>query len=176
MIQLDRVRDQPFEWRETLEIAPGALASQQLVGLGPIEWQGEITFTDPAFYLRGTLRYEQRLLCDRCLDEFTEEVSEPVERLIYSYPEERPEAEEHELEERDLSVMHIDGVDLDPASIVLEQLQLNVPMHCLCRPECAGLCPVCGGNRNEVQCRCQAEERDPRWAALQGLEGKLGNR
>ena len=33
---------------------------------------------------------------------------------------------------------------------------LAVPISPLCREDCAGLCPVCGGNRNQVPCTCAA--------------------
>jgi uncharacterized protein len=39
----------------------------------------------------------------------------------------------------------------------------------LCRAECAGLCPVCGVDRNDEACSCETEIRDQRWAALDQL-------
>jgi uncharacterized protein len=43
------------------------------------------------------------------------------------------------------------------------------PMQALCRPDCGGLCPHCGGNRNLGECQCDQEPSDPRWALLQAL-------
>lgn len=48
---------------------------------------------------------------------------------------------------------------------------LALPSRLLCRPECAGLCPVCGKSLNDAD---PAEHehgggRDPRWAALDEL-------
>ncbi|HEV8596474.1 MAG TPA: DUF177 domain-containing protein, partial [Candidatus Dormibacteraeota bacterium] len=39
----------------------------------------------------------------------------------------------------------------------------------LCREDCRGLCPVCGGNRNLVTCACPERAADPRLAALKDL-------
>ena len=45
----------------------------------------------------------------------------------------------------------------------------GLPDVILCRPDCAGLCPVCGKDLN-VEPHEHAEERvDPRWEALRGL-------
>jgi uncharacterized protein len=44
-----------------------------------------------------------------------------------------------------------------------------VPYQPLCDAACRGLCPVCGANRNEVDCDCAEPAGDPRWAALEGL-------
>ena len=45
---------------------------------------------------------------------------------------------------------------------------LELPLAPLCRPDCLGLCPECGANRNHETCTC-TETTDPRWAALSGL-------
>jgi uncharacterized protein len=40
----------------------------------------------------------------------------------------------------------------------------------LCRADCAGICPVCGADRNATRCACDTEVRDERWSALEGLD------
>ena len=59
-----------------------------------------------------------------------------------------------------------DEVDLEP--LVRDAVLLELPQAPLCRPECRGLCPMCGADRNEEACGCEAR-RDPRWAALDVL-------
>jgi len=59
-------------------------------------------------------------------------------------------------------------VDLRP--LLVEQIQLNVPMKPLCRADCAGICPICGANRNAGPCDCATEEVDPRWKALEAFK------
>ncbi len=62
------------------------------------------------------------------------------------------------------------NVDLEP--LVREYMLLEVPLNPLCRPDCKGLCPVCGGNLNEVTCDHSADLLDPRLAALKTLLDK----
>jgi len=59
-----------------------------------------------------------------------------------------------------------DQVDLEP--LVHDAVLLELPPAPLCRPDCRGLCPVCGADRNEEPCACEAP-RDPRWGALDVL-------
>ena len=59
-----------------------------------------------------------------------------------------------------------DFVDLGP--LVRDAIVLELPMAPLCRDDCAGLCAVCGADRNEGECGCVAP-RDPRWANLDVL-------
>ena len=59
------------------------------------------------------------------------------------------------------------SIDLEP--MVRDAVLLGLPFSPLCRPDCLGLCERCGGDRNLGECTC-AEEVDPRWAALEGLQ------
>jgi uncharacterized protein len=60
-----------------------------------------------------------------------------------------------------------DAVDLEP--LLREQFILAVPFAPLCREDCKGLCPQCGGDRNLAACACQPP-LDPRLAALRDIE------
>ena len=46
----------------------------------------------------------------------------------------------------------------------------DLPIVPLCDPDCLGLCPSCGANRNEGHCGCDAPVPDPRWDALRNLD------
>ena len=61
--------------------------------------------------------------------------------------------------------------ELDVGAWARDQVALAVPDRILCRPDCAGLCPVCGKDLN-VEPHVHAEAAvDPRWAALESLRG-----
>lgn len=62
--------------------------------------------------------------------------------------------------------LHDDDVDLEP--MVRDAVLLELPVAPLCRPDCLGLCPQCGANRNEETCTCEGP-LDPRWGALDVL-------
>jgi uncharacterized protein len=53
--------------------------------------------------------------------------------------------------------------------VLREQVLLSLPARSLCQPDCKGLCPHCGQNLNEMQCRCDEAPADPRWRALEEL-------
>ena len=64
----------------------------------------------------------------------------------------------------------IEGDQIDMAPAVREYVLLELPDGPLCRGECAGICPVCGIDRNEASCECDTTVRDDRWAALDDLK------
>jgi uncharacterized protein len=50
---------------------------------------------------------------------------------------------------------------------------LETPEQIVCRPDCAGLCPVCGKDLNAEPHVHADRDPDPRWAALGELRGSL---
>jgi uncharacterized protein len=60
---------------------------------------------------------------------------------------------------------------LDLRSWAHDALALALPAQILCRPDCAGLCPVCGADLNDAGPEHQHEPTpDPRWAKLSELK------
>jgi uncharacterized protein len=57
---------------------------------------------------------------------------------------------------------------MDLTEVVRQSILVAVPLHPLCRADCAGLCPRCGADRNAGPCDC-APEPDPRWEGLRAL-------
>ena len=69
--------------------------------------------------------------------------------------------------------------ELDITEDVRAEILLNLPVNLLCSPDCAGLCPVCGANRNTAPCSCVPSDRsagpppengDSPWSALDRLK------
>ena len=61
--------------------------------------------------------------------------------------------------------------ELDVEAWARDALALALPVQIVCRPDCLGLCAVCGENLNEAGPEHVHEpEPDPRWAALRELK------
>jgi uncharacterized protein len=54
-----------------------------------------------------------------------------------------------------------------------DAIALELPQQILCRPDCAGLCAVCGEDLNENPHEHEEERSDPRWAALEELRQRF---
>jgi uncharacterized protein len=60
---------------------------------------------------------------------------------------------------------------LDLRAWARDTLALSLPAQVLCRPECAGLCAICGADLNEAGPEHHHEKApDPRWAKLSELK------
>ena len=110
--------------------------------------------------------------CSRCLEVFPARVDAPVDVRVVPRP---ATADSVELGADDLDVDFYQDDQLDVARVLETETTLALPMKPLCREDCRGLCPVCGGNRNAQACACRPEATDPRWTALRGLAGRATN-
>ena len=126
--------------------------------------------TSQGILVTGKLRTRLRLTCRRCLDlaEVKVELNlqeefHPVVRIAEASLDDVPD------EEYDEALLIDEHHILDLSEVIRQGLWLAAPMEALCRPDCRGLCPRCGGNRNLGECHCDETDADPRWAALQAL-------
>jgi len=106
--------------------------------------------------------------CHRCLDPAPLAVDGDFE-LKYRPKWMLPTEPDLELDDEEIQFGFYEGDGIELLDVLTEQVILWLPMHWLCREDCRGLCPVCGENRNRTSCQCQAEQIDPRWAALRSL-------
>lgn len=123
-----------------------------------VEKDGEVVL------VRGRLRARVPQQCGRCLEPYTATVEPQVDARFVPSPPRR--GEELELCAEDLETDVYDKGVVDITGLLETETTLLLPMKPLCREDCHGLCPVCGGNRNVAACRCEVHPADPRWAPL----------
>jgi len=58
---------------------------------------------------------------------------------------------------------------LDLTEAIRQYREVATEMQPLCRPDCRGLCPICGADLNAGDCGCNAGAIDARWAGLAEL-------
>lgn len=136
----------------------------------PVQVRGRFTKVAEQVYFQGAIRGTLAVPCSRCLDTIYSNFATDT-RVVYLPPSSRLhlEGEEGVESEDELDLYMHDGVTLDLRPPVHDYVLLAFPIQPLCRPDCTGLCQVCGGNRNEVPCTCQTDAGDARFALLQQL-------
>lgn len=95
--------------------------------------------------------------CMRCLKEVVLDVEAEQQEFTPTTQEQWSEA--------DVSP-YVKDLVVDVTALAREALVLALPAKILCRPDCEGLCPVCGEDRNVVSCDCEVRSVDPRLEKL----------
>ena len=137
--------------------------------VGDLEASGAAEMVDPfgvrEIRVRGELRGKLEMDCARCLEPLVWTVAFPLD-LFYRPMAQIAREEEVAIgpDEAELGFYEGDGIEL--ADVVRDQILVELPMRSVCRPDCRGLCPLCGKDRNVESCECREEFADPRWEAL----------
>lgn len=117
----------------------------------PVELDGHVEFSQPVHFrgsaqalgdtvkLTGTAATELRFLCDRCGEPFAMPFTIDLEEEFHQNDEFYP---------------LVNG-ELELIRPVMDNLLSNLPIRRLCAPNCKGLCPGCGQNRNQGPCECE---------------------
>ena len=136
---------------------------------GPVRANGEIEKHAAWFEVEGRIECEAEIDCSRCLEPIGRPIAIPFSiRLLQT--ESLSEAAEKAIDKSELDSSILNGTQVDITEIIREQILLDVPDQIFCKEDCRGLCPKCGANRNLIDCKCEDDETDPRWAALQNLK------
>ena len=110
----------------------------------------------------ASIRAPWQAECRRCLRRIDGELSCQVRELY------RPRSPEDAVDE-DEDTYPLEGDYLDLRPLVRDAVLLELPLAPLCRPDCQGLCPECGADRNTEACQCGPGATDPRWVVLDQL-------
>ena len=130
----------------------------------------ELVRTDRGILVQAELTTVAHYECSRCLIPIEGEVRLQLEEEYLPATDLATGLPVKEAEELDTLLID-ERNTLDLAEAVRQSWLLAEPMKPLCRVDCAGLCPVCGSNRNTDPCTC--ETTDPRWAALEPMRNAL---
>jgi uncharacterized protein len=119
----------------------------------PIEGDLTLESVIEGIYVTGSVGGRMLLRCARCLKEFERGFDVGVHELVARVAG----PDDDYAIDPDLT--------LDPEPMVRDAVVLEMPFSPLCRPDCRGICEICGGDRNLGECPGH-ETADPRWAAL----------
>ena len=154
------------EYRDSKEIrlTPIHLGGQRYLPV-PETVESELAITRASTGTVFELRFTGRMHgpCYRCLTDAA--VDAPIVAREYQATD---PGESEELRTPYL----VDG-RLELTDWARDALVLALPDKILCRPDCAGLCPVCGRDLNVEPHEHAETETDPRWAALAELRERL---
>ncbi len=159
----------------SVDIAAGSLdLDEETTQAGPLHCAGRAealhehrSATEVVVDLRLRGRFEGRFQvpCARCVNPVEHDLAGDFD-LIFRPAGVDDDNGEGSISTQETEIGYYEGGSLQLEDVLREQVLLALPARTLCHPDCKGLCPVCGQNRNEVDCGCAARQTDPKWSPL----------
>lgn len=123
---------------------------------GPVELSARLESLPDGVLVRGRVQARAQLECNRCGISWETDVEADLVHLLTHAPD-----------EDGYRVARDGHIDLEP--LVRDEVATSLPLVGLCRPDCAGLCPVCGTDLNTDPCEGHSEAEVSPFAALKKL-------
>jgi uncharacterized protein len=178
--KVSELEREPIEFY--VEVAPGVIdLGEEAEQRGPLAASGRAEVLhehrgpkDIVADIRLVGRFAGRFKvpCARCIEPVEIPLSAEYD-LIFRPAEADAEATERSITAQETEIGYYLKDSLSLEDVLREQVLLSLPVRTLCKPDCKGLCPRCGADRNSQPCNCDAGPSDPRWEALAGLRGRM---
>jgi uncharacterized protein len=155
--------------KDQLEIDQGGLSVKV-----DITVNGSLNRIGDDVYLKGTVMTSVVASCSRCLDT----LSYPVDSDLKSHfvPSDNPSISKRdvELHASDIDTEVYENQQIDLTQSIRDSILLAVPVICLCKENCKGICSQCGKNLNQGLCKCEIDSfTDPRLERLKIFKDKF---
>lgn len=131
-----RVRDIPYEGlviQKTVSAPDLNLAPGDIPCVTPLRLDGLVEKVDEEILARINITAGYQFECSRCLTPVRLDRTDTLQIVMDITP---------------------DTLSVDLGEEIRQELIMRVPMAVPCRPDCAGLCLVCGANLNTSPCSC----------------------
>ncbi len=158
IVEVDKIPKEGLAVSRDFEFSSIDLIEENTVFLSPPRVDVIIRKVGDEVMVKGRLTARLSFVCSRCLSPYEYPVNSSFD-LVY-LPEDLDTLKE-ELDEEDIDRMFYRQRRLDLREIVLEQLNLTIPLKPLCSEGCEGICAVCGKLRQEGRCSCLVQEPEP---------------
>ncbi len=165
-IEVEDLKQEPLHVRHIFPVGEIKFFHADAVLGEPVATDFVLTHNDRDLRVDGNVETRISFRCSRCTKEFSKSFAANFDLTYLPQPKWTSEDAEIELKYDEMDVAYYDGIALDVNLMVLEQIELAMPMKFICREDCKGLCYKCGADLNEGACLCKTEETDSRLSVL----------
>ena len=161
--------------RFDVDLPPGAVEflDPKLRQVSPLRAAGKVELVHGSggeIKAKGHVTVLMEAECDRCLEPARYPVDSDFD--LYYTPVTEDLGDQREINAGETEIGFYEGEGLELNDVLREFVLLALPMQRVCREDCKGICPECGENRNQVECKCHVTAVDDRWAALHGFKAE----
>lgn len=171
-VSVEELRLRPVSISETYPAGALDYRTSEFRQSGDLKVRGVAELVGEEIRFHGHLETRVESTCHRCLGLVQLPVKSDFDLTYRPMASIARDGEVVEVSEDELEVGFFSGAGIEVADVVAEQVNLFMPMQVVCTPDCRGLCPTCGANRNLEACRCGEAAHDSPFAVLVDKLGK----
>ena len=135
---------------------------------------GSLTRVDNDVYLKGAVMTSVVASCSRCLDTLLYSIDSGLKSHFVPSDDRFTSVRDVELHASDIDAEVYENQQIDLTQSIRDSILLAVPVICLCKESCKGICSQCGKNLNQGFCKCKNESfTDPRMESLKIFKDKF---
>ncbi len=148
-----------FPFEADVKLEDTLLLGDPVAFPGTAHLAGQVKAIGDSVQVRGEMEFTASARCALCLKEASRAMKTTFDAVFALAP--NPDNPDLYLYE---------GKELDLTDMATDAATLALPMQWCCRPDCKGLCPVCGADRNLTSCSCRQDSgKENPFAVLQQL-------
>lgn len=105
-------------------------------------FRGKAECCNSTVIIKGQIEIPTEFVCSLCGERFNENLFIEVDEVVVE-------------DNDDFEHFKIQQNKIDLNIILNELVVLNIPSQVFCKPDCLGVCQICGKNLNEGECGCK---------------------
>jgi uncharacterized protein len=152
-IDINRIGITGLLLEDRVELDDHLLIEDESFFLDGVDFSVYITREKDKIRVRGQIRTVLSLRCVECLENFELKVNSRFDIILF--PVSLIKSADAALTTDDMEYIFYDGEEIDLEKILMEQVNLFIPLNPTCNPGCKGICPNCGANLNYEECQCE---------------------
>lgn len=152
-IEIDKIDSKGLVLENRIALDENLLIEEKGAFLEDIDYSIHLSREKEKIRAKGNLHTTVSIPCVRCLEPFEIKIDSPFD--ITLLPSQLIKLTDEALNQDDMEYIFFEGNCIDVTKILIEQVNLFIPIKPVCSPSCKGLCPQCGVNLNHEQCQCK---------------------
>lgn len=157
-IEIDKIDSKGLVLDDRVALDENLLIEEEGSFLENIDYSMHLSRENEKIKAKGNIHTVVSVPCVRCLEPFDLKIDSPF--AITLLPVRSIELTCESLGQDDMEYSFYEENSIDVTKILMEQVNLFIPIKPVCTSSCRGLCPRCGVNFNREHCQCERSNNE----------------
>ncbi len=159
LIELDKIGPKGLLLDDSMALEEGLLIEEESFFNDDISYKIQLTReADKRVKAKGSIKSNVSMRCVNCLDYYELNIHSHFDIILFPYH--LIDTINSGLSQDEMEYIFFEGDKIDLKKILMEQVNLFVPIRPICSHDCKGLCSYCGANRNHESCQCKNSTKE----------------